>query len=238
MYFNKDKINHAAILKYQRQLFSSHPNYVVIDDLFCIKKLDEIVKVLQQDDHWKTQKHTYESLYVDDNQWNNTNKEDRFVKRDAWRFSQPSSQLPSKQAYQQPSENTAQGFLNFLRGEEFMALVSQIFNVQLTDLNVADPSINTNYFRLGRDDFVEVHADDSPGREVCMLIYLNKDWAVDGGGELIFSGKHKPVSITPCYNRCVLFNPFSEGSEHWVKKLSSNNPNNYRYNITSWYWSE
>jgi Rps23 Pro-64 3,4-dihydroxylase Tpa1-like proline 4-hydroxylase len=238
MWFNKDKISNAEILKYQRQLLSSHPNYVVIDDLFCIKKLDEIVKALQQDEHWETQKHTYDSLYVDDNQWNDTNKEDRFVKRDVWRFSKPSSTPSSQHADQQSPENTAQDFLSFLRSEEFMAFVSQIFNVQLTDLNVAAPSINTNYFRLDKDDFVEIHADDSPGREVCMLIYLNKDWAVDTGGELVFSGKHKPVSITPTYNRCVLFNPFSEGSEHWVKKLNSNNVNNYRYNITSWYWSE
>lgn len=231
MWLNKEKITELDIKKYREALLLSCPNHIVIDDLFNAKKLDEIVSILQQPNNWETQKHTYDSLYVDNNQWDNTRNEDRFVKRDAWHY-------PQNKNSNQTSHNAAQDFLSFLRSEDFMAFLSAIFNVQLTDLNVADPSINTNYFRLGGDDFVEVHADDSPGREVCLLIYLNKGWSVDAGGELIFSGKHKPVSITPFYNRCVLFNPFSEGSEHWVKKLKTKNPNSYRYNITSWYWSE
>jgi Rps23 Pro-64 3,4-dihydroxylase Tpa1-like proline 4-hydroxylase len=106
-------------------------------------------------------------------------------------------------------------------------------------MNVSDPSINTNYFRLSAADFVEQHADDSPGREVCMLLYLNKDWESNTGGELVFLGQdEQPISITPLYNRCVLFDPSSQGSEHWVKKLNTEQANQYRYNVTSWYWSE
>ncbi len=77
-------------------------------------------------------------------------------------------------------------FLAFLRSEKFMSLLSRIFNVRLTDIHVADPNINTNYFRLSPNDFVEQHADDSPGREVCMLLYLNKNWRYNAGGELVF----------------------------------------------------
>jgi SM-20-related protein len=74
---------------------------------------------------------------------------------------------------------------------------------------------------------------------VCMLLYLNKDWH-NNGGELVFIGvDDKPVSIAPLYNRCVLFNPASPGSEHWVKALTTEeNTQQYRYNVTSWYWSE
>jgi hypothetical protein len=35
-----------------------------------------------------------------------------------------------------------------------------------------------------------------------------------------------------------LFDPASKGSEHWVEQLSSKNTAKYRYNVTSWYWSE
>ena len=120
-----------------------------------------------------------------------------------------------------------------------MALLSRIFKVSLTDRNVAKPDINTNYFRLGPQDFVEQHADDSPGREVCMLLYLNKQWRENVGGELIFAGKDdKNISTAPLFNRCVLFDPSSQGSEHWVKSLSSEMTHAYRYNATSWYWSE
>lgn len=142
---------------------------------------------------------------------------------------------------------TAADFLTFLRSDEFMLLLSRIFRVTLTDKNVAKPEVNTNYFRLGPKDFVNQHADDSPGREVCMLLYLNKNWQPQMGGELVFQGKNnQPVVIPPLYNRCVLFDPSSEGAEHWVKAVTadlgcnnnSGNTSQYRYNITSWYWSE
>lgn len=231
MWLNKEKTSELKIKNYRHSLLASCPNHIVIDDLFNTKKLDKVVSILQQADNWKTQKHTYDSLYVNNSQWDKTCSEERFVKRDAWQY-------PQHENDHQASHNPAQDFLCFLRSEEFMAFLSRIFNVQLTDLNVANPTINTNFFRLGGDDFVEIHADDSPGREVCMLIYLNKDWSIDAGGELVFSGKHKPISITPFYNRCVLFDPSSEGAEHWVRRLNAPNLVSYRYNITSWYWSE
>jgi len=70
-------------------------------------------------------------------------------------------------------------------------------------------------------------------------LYLNKDWNINSGGELVFIGKDdKQVSIAPLYNRCVLFNPSSIGSEHWVTMLNSQASIEYRYNVISWYWSE
>ena len=120
-----------------------------------------------------------------------------------------------------------------------MLLLSRIFDVSITDKNVADPNINTNYFRLAATDFVEQHADDSPGREICMLLYLNKNWHQNAGGELAFKGGNtKTIRITPIYNRCILFDPSSKGSEHWVEALNDEHASEYRYNVTSWYWSE
>lgn len=72
-----------------------------------------------------------------------------------------------------------------------------------------------------------------------MLLYLNKAREENAGGELVFIGtKAEPISIAPLYNRCVLFDPSSKCSEHWVKKLNSEYGDHYRYNVTSWYWSE
>lgn len=226
MWLNEDKISDSAISAYRQSLLSSCPNHIVIDNLFNQSKLDTVINILQQPHDWQTQRHTYSALYVDDKQWQQANNEQRFVQRDSW---QPDTTSPS----------TAQDFLSYLRDDEFMSLLSRIFNVEITDINVGDPEINSNYFRLGTADFVEQHADDSPGREVCMLLYLNKDWNINAGGELVFSGNEKnPTRIAPLYNRCVLFDPFSNGSEHWVEKLNSQCSDEYRYNIVSWYWSE
>lgn len=226
MWLQEEKVVDSALFEYQSSLVNSCPNYIVIDGLFDETKLADVMKVLHTSHCWKTQKHTYSTLYVDNAQWEKTSNEQRFVKRDVWNCEANNSSV-------------AQEFLSFLRGDEFMSFLSRIFNVALTDMNVGDPDINTNYFRLSSTDFVEQHADDSPGREVCMLLYLNNAWKANAGGELVFSGQDdETISIAPLYNRCVLFNPSSKGSEHWVKRLNSTYEGQYRYNVTSWYWSE
>ena len=231
MWLNDEQAIDSAIYAYRESLLNSCPNHIVIDNLFNEIKLNDVMRVLQQSHYWQTQKHTYSALYVDNVQWQKTSNDQRFVRRDAWLREPVNSNTDSS--------NIAQEFLSFLRGGEFMSLLSRIFNVLLTDVNVADPEINTNYFRLGATDFVEQHADDSPGREVCMLLYLNKEWNNNTGGELVFIGKdNEPISIAPLFNRCVLFDPSSKGSEHWVKTLNAEYVNEYRYNVTSWYWSE
>jgi SM-20-related protein len=235
MWLNDEHVIDSAICAYRESLLRSFPHHIVIDGLFDEAKLDDVMRALHQPDYWETQNHTYSALYVDSAQWQKTSKDQRFVQRDIWRREVLSANIVSA--------NIAQNFLSFLRGDEFIALLSGIFNVSLTDKNVAEPEINTNYFRLGADDFVKQHADDSPGREVCMLLYLNKEWRDNVGGELVFIGKDdEPIRIAPLYNRCVLFDPSSKGSEHWVETLNSIHANahadEYRYNVTSWYWSE
>ena len=236
MWLNKKRVTESAISAYRESLLNSSPNHIVIDGLFDEAKLDKVIRVLQQPHYWKTQRHTYSALYVDSAQWQKSNNDQRFVQRDSWQLEKVNS---NRADANNVCPNIAQDFLSFLREDEFLSVLSRIFDVRLTDMNVADPEINTNYFRLGAADFVEQHADDSPGREVCMLLYLNKEWNKNAGGELVFIGEEdKPIRISPLYNRCVLFDPSSEGSEHWVEKLNSKHADEYRYNVTSWYWSE
>lgn len=235
MWLNPQKITADAIEKYRKQLLSASPKHLVIDDLFNPLPLNQILEQLTQDSAWQTQRHTYDDLYVDDSQWQTASQENRFVQRDCWQRPEIS--------HKNSADGSPQTLLSYLRSEEFMALLSQIFSVTITDIHVEDPDINTNFFRLNADDFVELHADDSPGREICMLLYLNKNWPQNCGGDLVFAGtSNQPLSIAPLFNRCVLFDPSSEGSEHWVKRLnpepSEQEKNQYRYNITSWYWSE
>lgn len=240
MWINDETVIDSAITGYRESLVNSCPNHVVIDNLFIDTKLDAVIKVLQQPHYWKTQQHTYDALYVDSNQWLKASKDERFVQRDAWQDDGSNTHTDTDTDNSTDlNANSAQAFLSFLRGDEFMSILSRIFKVTITDMNVADPDINTNYFRLGAEDFVEQHADDSPGREICMLLYLNKDWHQGAGGELVFIGENdKSISIAPTYNRCVLFDPASKGSEHWVNTLNTGDEVIYRYNVTSWYWSE
>jgi SM-20-related protein len=226
MWFQAEQVTDSAIGDYRKALLRACPHYIVIDNLFDDAKLNEVMQDLQQPQNWQTQKHTYLTLYVDDAEWKKASKAQQFVSRDVWQR-------------EPPGANIAQDFLSFLRGDEFMQVLSRIFDVPLTDMNVAKPDINTNFFRVNVDGFVGQHADDSPGREVCLLLYLNREWRENAGGELVFKGEDdEPIRIAPSYNRCVLFDPSSKGSEHWVEKLNSKYANEYRYNVTSWYWSE
>ena len=238
MWLNKEKLSDSSIRTYRQLLKNSCPNHVVIDGFFNESKLDEVMTILHSPQNWQTQKHTYSALYVDDNEWSKSKNEERFVQRDIWLRAANRSKSANTADSQNPCLSIADDFLAFLRGDEFMSVLSRIFNVTLTDKNVADPNINTNYFRLSASDFVKQHADDSPGREVCMLLYLNKEWESNAGGELVFLCDEEPISVLPLYNRCVLFDPSSKGSEHLVKRLCAGAADVYRYNVTSWYWSE
>jgi SM-20-related protein len=231
MWLNSKLAIDSVIETYRTSLLSSSPKYIVIDGLFDPAKLDDVLSVLQQSRYWQSQQHTYAALYVDNAEWQKTSSDQRFVQRDVWRYAPADSNINRA--------NNAHAFLTYLRGGEFTALLSAIFAVALTDVNVGEPEINTNYFRLGAADFIAQHADDSPGREVCMLLYFNKDWNHTAGGELTFLGTDDtPIRIAPLFNRCVLFDPSSIGSEHWVEPLNIVQTTEYRYNVTSWYWSE
>jgi len=241
-WLNEQQVSEDAILAYRQTLLRSSPHHVVIDDLFDADRLQAVCAQLKKNEQWQTQKHSYSALYVKDATWQKTPSAERFVQRDVWQRP-PAAQFVALST-EAATANVAAEFLQYLRSAEFMAVLSRIFAVELTDRNVAKPDINCNYFRLGPDDFVNQHADDSPGREVCMLLYLNENWSHQQGGELVFSGKYqKPVRIAPLYNRCVLFDPSAKGAEHWVNpvhRLASDDQASlqYRYNVTSWYWSE
>ncbi|MCB1645008.1 MAG: hypothetical protein KDI36_06125, partial [Pseudomonadales bacterium] len=143
MWLNSARITDQAIEEYRRQLSASVPRHVVIDDLFNADKLTEIVAILRQPQRWKVQRHTYAALYVDDDRWEGTRPKNRFVSREAWQREAGGADA-----------NVAQAFLSFLRSPEFMSVLSRIFAVALSDANVADPEINTNYFRIDSNGFV------------------------------------------------------------------------------------
>jgi SM-20-related protein len=130
MWLNNAQVCDSAVSKYQDKLLNSHPNHIVIDGLFNDKKLARVLEVLQQANCWQTQKHTYSALYVDNEQWQKASRDQRFVKRDIWQRNVSNLTI-------------ADDFLAFLRGDEFMSLLSQIFNVALTDENVANPTVHS-----------------------------------------------------------------------------------------------
>lgn len=55
------------------------------------------------------------------------------------------------------------------------------------------------------------HKKMNKKRAINLLLFLNKDWLEDEGGEL-YLGKNKEVKVLPEFNRCVIF---STSEESW-----------------------
>ena len=123
MWLNEEHVADTAIRAYRKMLFRACPHHIVIDNLFNNAKLDEVIDVLQHDNHWQTQKHSYSALYVDDAKWQKTANKQRFVKRDLWQRAALSTNSTAG--------NIAMEFLLFLRSAEFMSLLSKLRNTVL-----------------------------------------------------------------------------------------------------------
>lgn len=85
---------------------------------------------------------------------------------------------------------------------------------------IADPYFTGGGFhRIGQGGHLSMHADFNYHkklnleRRINILIYLNKDWSEDFGGQLELwddGMKHCVVSTVPQFNRCVVFNTTTE----------------------------
>lgn len=76
-------------------------------------------------------------------------------------------------------------------------------------------------------------------RRINVLIYLNKDWSDDYGGQLeLWSGNmtEKVQSIVPAFNRCVIFNTTSE-SNHGNPQPVNHPANISRKSIALYYYT-
>jgi hypothetical protein len=95
----------------------------------------------------------------------------------------------------------------------------------------------------GTGGFLNVHVDFNwhqkmqLWRRLNVLIYLTKNWSSDWGGELeLYSknGKEKQVSVTPIFNRAVIFNTTS--SSYHGQSLPLKTPEGVYRNVLSLFY--
>lgn len=85
---------------------------------------------------------------------------------------------------------------------------------------IPDPFfLGAGFHEISQGGHLSVHADFNHHkpmnleRRINLLIYLNKDWKPDYGGQLELwdrSMQHKVVDVVPEFNRCVIFNTNSD----------------------------
>ncbi len=133
----------------------------------------------------------------------------------------------------------------------FYSLNSRPFLMFLENLTGIEGLIPDPYFlgagfhRLEQGGHLSVHADFNHHkklnleRRINVLIYLNKDWSDDYGGQIELwdqSMENCVVSRVPEYNRCVIFNTTSDSYHGNPQKI--NHPDNIpRRSIALYYYT-
>jgi Rps23 Pro-64 3,4-dihydroxylase Tpa1-like proline 4-hydroxylase len=103
--------------------------------------------------------------------------------------------------------------IQFMNGQEIIGFLEKLTGI---DGLVADPQLAGGGLHELRDTgFLNVHADFNfhdvlkLDRRINLLLYLNKDWAEEYGGELqLWDEKMEACAarFLPIFNRCVIFN--------------------------------
>jgi SM-20-related protein len=113
-----------------------------------------------------------------------------------------------------------QDFIDYLNRTCYMGIVDK-------ELHYAVYPEGT-YYKKHLDVF---HKDQK--RKLSFILYLNKDWDPDNGGELIIytntNNIQKEIVVVPYYGRLVVFD--SQLLEHEVKLVKNTN----RFSITGWF---
>jgi Rps23 Pro-64 3,4-dihydroxylase Tpa1-like proline 4-hydroxylase len=105
--------------------------------------------------------------------------------------------------------------------------------------------LGAGFHEIGQGGHLSIHADFNHHkpmdleRRINVLIYLNKDWRAEYGGELELwdtEMKGKVVSAVPIFNRCVIFNTNSD-SYHGNPGVISHPKNVTRKSIALYYYT-
>ena len=118
-------------------------------------------------------------------------------------------------------------------GEAFMVWMDGLRSSLNRRLFLGLDSFEAHYAHYPTGTSYGTHVDrhqDSAARVVSAVIYLNSEWPVDGGGELVLYGADEVprLELAPAGGTLVLF--MSEGTPHEAKKATRE-----RWSIAGWF---
>ena len=124
-------------------------------------------------------------------------------------------------------------------------VIEVIESITGIDRLVGDPLFHgAGLHEMYRDGWLEMHADYTKHftlplmRRINVLIYLNRDWNVDWGGELVLQDPKngKKVSYPPNFNRTIIF-PTTAKTLHGVPKALNCPSDRSRKLLSIYYWT-
>jgi Rps23 Pro-64 3,4-dihydroxylase Tpa1-like proline 4-hydroxylase len=130
-----------------------------------------------------------------------------------WRAMDDSFQRKFANANMRDMGPNTRALINFMNGQEILGFLEALTGIEGL---VADWQLAGGGMHALRDGgFLNVHADFNYhphlklDRRINLLLYLNKEWQPDWGGQLELWDRdmsHCRHSINPEFNRCVIFN--------------------------------
>ena len=209
----KELMNKAGTLKNEYTIADPFP-HIIIDNFFNEKNLDMLIE------NFPRNSDEYSDVF-------NNKIEKKLTLNNPSQFSE---------------ENN--NFINFLNSYIFTNFLQVITNID--EPLIPDPYlIGGGLHELKNNGFLNVHADFNIhpkmklDRRLNVLIYLNKNWTNENGGQLELWNKEMTKchqSIIPKYNRMVIFSTTSfsyHGNPNKVKCLDDNS----RKSLALYYYS-
>lgn len=123
------------------------------------------------------------------------------------------NRLEKKRARNTDLPTEAQRLVDYCHSGSFLFYLEKLTGIK--DLVPDKSLVGGGYHELPVGGFLGMHTDFTINKELGLyrrlnlLVYLNKGWGEDDGGEL-FLGKDCKMKILPEFGRCVLFSTTSE----------------------------
>ncbi|MFV3130304.1 2OG-Fe(II) oxygenase [Niveispirillum sp. KHB5.9] len=213
-----------AIAAAHRAFNGRDERYVVLDDIMDPARLAQIRHLIQEEGEVRTAYKLYtESGWVDGDRFVQAPDEERFIHEHIYTGPKPGH------AMSQPTLHDRL-FRMFVGSRPFADFLSAITGLGIGALQ------NVNLKRLNADHFLRWHSDRSPGRALCMVIYLHDDWQPAYDGRLLMqrADGNGIDRIDPLFNRLVVFSP-NVSTQHAVEPLSPAAAGWSRLNYSLWF---
>lgn len=112
--------------------------------------------------------------------------------------------------YSRLHENS-KALINYLQSIEFLKFLQELTGIK--EMLIPDPyMMGGGYHETQNKGFLKLHVDFSKhyktnlDRRVNVILFLNKNWQPNYGGNLVLSSDDTKVEIEPIFNRLAIFN--------------------------------
>lgn len=116
--------------------------------------------------------------------------------------------------------------VDIFNNSEFFEMVNQKLSTNVTAI------LEHHVSKMTPGEYIDNHLDKRDRNQLCtFLLYLNKDWNKDDGGELEMKDS---IFILPIFNRLVVFN----NTDYSIHRVNHIKTNKTRYAITGWLYND